>query len=245
MKHGIRMALLLTIALGFSAPRPSAGAISWYDYDVRCTTTISASYNLKETDCGGDCVEGHDCSNCSGWEVRRPWTNPGLLQAGTKDKTYCCRFDSSCGTDPKYYCCPVFLGLECGSNLCPANNCPGTIFSKTVTAVHADRLQCTPGPTSSFIPTQRLAVGSRHDNSPSCGSHCDNSDDFTGYGFGYGFGYTVAWTCDGQDHSAGECTITANSACGNGICELIGNEHFINCPEDCEGCTGEDPDCEE
>jgi len=233
---GILFSLLFVLIL---PSQPAEAAISWYEYTVTCRDWLSNSYNIKVGGCSGKCFEGHDCTNCSGWEVRKggPWGQ--LMQAGTDDKTKCCKSPSYCGNDPRYNFCNVYKN-------CPANDCPGEIYWASTWAVAVDRLQCSPGSKSVYIDSQQLLVGTRHDNTPLCGSHCDNSDPFTPQNVAtVAFGYFANWSCDGQNHIDKDCTITAISACGNGVCELVGNEHEYNCPQDCSGCDGSDPDCEE
>lgn len=120
---------------------------------------------------------------------------------------------------------------------------PDTAFATSTPTVRPTAVRG-PGSTSLDVPVQRLAVGTRSNNSPSCGSQCSSSDAFAKKGYvDIAFAYTAVWNCDGLDHTDKDCTMTANSACGNGVCELVGNEHEYNCPEDCSGCDGSDPGC--
>lgn len=231
---------VLAVVVSLLATAPAFAAISWYEYSISCRDWLSASFDVKSGGCDGNCFEGHDCTTCAGWEVHEGWTTGGpLLQAGTQDKVNCCDSNSWCGHDPKYNLCNVYYN-------CPANGCPGHLFWKSLWVGRSQLVQCAPGATSLSIPVQRLYVGTRTNNTPWCGSACSNSDPFSSKGYSdIAFGYTINWTCDGQDHADRECTITLNSACGNGVCELIGNEHVYNCPEDCTGCDGSDPECQE
>lgn len=231
---------VLAILIVLFATAPASAAIRWYEYKVTCQKWVSASFDVKVGGCDNKCFEGHECTMCAGWEVREGWGGSGpLRQAGTDDKVKCCDQTSWCGTDPKYNVCNVYAN-------CPANGCPGHTYWKSLWAYHAELYQCAPGPTSLDVPIQRLAVGTRTNNSWSCGSKCNNSDTFAQKGStAFAFGYFADWSCDGQNHSNKDCTMTLNSACGNGVCELIGNEHQYNCPEDCTGCDGSDPDCQE